>query len=205
MTLDDDNCDIYDVNDKFNDKFNDSQELSFSYSINDIIKIIKLEKQKKYTNNIIISYFVMFVMIICMTSMLILGNNNYNNSDYELYGFYGNILFKYYYITNILWYLGFIFMSIYLIVYILSCSHRKELYNDIAFFKYVKINTITLAYNIILKCSYGIFIFLLTATQNNKTNYNITLYYNYIIIDICMFMLVNEIIKIILSRLNKII
>ena len=132
-------------------------------------------------------------------------NNNYNNSDYELYGFYGNILFKYYYITNILWYLGFIFMSIYLTVYILSCSHRKELYNDIAFFKYVKINTITLAYNIILKCSYGIFIFLLTATQNNKTNYNITLYYNYIIIDICMFMLVNEIIKIILSRLNKII
>ena len=78
-----------------------------------------LEKQKKYTNNIIIAYIVMFVMIICMTSMLILGNNNYNNSDYELYGFYGNILFKYYYITNILWYLGFIFMSIYLIVYIL--------------------------------------------------------------------------------------
>jgi len=49
MTLDDDNCNIYDVN----DKFNDSQELSFSYSINDIIKIIKLEKQKKLIEEII--------------------------------------------------------------------------------------------------------------------------------------------------------
>ena len=149
--------------------------------------------QKKLDNisrNIIRFYLSTVIMISFTFVFLILGYKDYYDtpSDNIIYGSYGHLLFKYYYIINICLYLLFIIFSIYLILYVICCSKISQPIREISFFKFIKINLFILNLNILTKILYGTFIILLSDEVNNQTINKIPKYYNYIIADIIIYM-----------------
>jgi len=152
------------------------------------------DNQKKLDNisrNIIRFYLSTLIIISFTFVFVILGYKDYYDtpSDNIIYGSYGQLLFKYYYIINICLYLLFIVFSIYLILYVICCSKISQPIRDISFFKFIKINLFILNLNILTKISYGTFIILLTEQVNNQTINKIPKYYNYIIADIIIYMI----------------
>lgn len=150
--------------------------------------------QKKLDNisrNIIRFYLSTLIIISFTFVFVILGYKDYYDtpSDNIIYGSYGQLLFKYYYIINICLYLLFIVFSIYLILYVICCSKISQPIRDISFFKFIKINLFILNLNILTKILYGTFIILLSEHVINQTLNKIPKYYNYIIADIIIYMI----------------
>jgi len=150
--------------------------------------------QKKLDNisrNIIRFYLSTLIIISFTFVFLILGYKDYYDTpaDNIIFGSYGQLLFKYYYIINICLYLLFIVFSIYLILYVICCSKISQPIRDISFFKFIKINLFILNLNILTKILYGTFIILLSEHVINQTLNKIPKYYNYIIADIIIYMI----------------
>jgi len=152
------------------------------------------DNQKKLDNisrNIIRFYLSTLIIISFTFVFVILGYKDYYDtpSDNIIYGSYGQLLFKYYYIINICLYFFFIVFSIYLILYVICCSKISQPIRDISFFKFIKINLFILNLNILTKILYGTFIILLSEHVINQTLNKIPKYYNYIIADIIIYMI----------------
>ena len=120
------------------------------------------------------------IMISFLLSFIIIGGIDYYNTSSEqiLYGSYGNILFKYYYIINFCQYTIFMLLSLYLILYIICCYGLCSPVRDIAFFNMLKINLGLFALNIVLKIVYGSCLILLTENNLEISITKIPKYYN---------------------------
>lgn len=153
-----------------------------------------VNKQKILDNssrNIVRFYiFTLIIISFCFT-FTILGYIDYKNtsSDNIIYDYYGKLLFSYYYIINICWYITFILFSLYLILYIICCSSICHPIREISFFKFLKLNLFVLNLNILTKICYCFLIMLLSDYEYKVSLNKIPKYYNYIIMDIIIFMI----------------
>ena len=160
-------------------------------------KQIEYDNTDNTSRNIIRYFITSIIMTSSVFAILIFGGIDYKNTNYDniIYGEYGVILFQYYYIINFCWYIIFFIISCYLILHIICNLSLKEPVREIAFFKFLRLNFLIFSINIITKILFGIFIMLLTDSDNSDNNNNnirkIPKYYNYIIVEICMYMFIN--------------
>lgn len=138
-----------------------------------------------YSRNIIRVFLIKIIVVSILFSIVIIGGIDYYNTDSDkiLYGTNGNTLFKYYYIINICSYIIFLLFSLYLILYIISCSGICTPVREIAFFNMLKINLGLFALNILTKIIYCICLMFLLDNDLNMSFNKIPKYYNYIIIE----------------------
>jgi hypothetical protein len=160
---------------------NDSDSILLNLDMSNIEQI----KLNISSRNIIRLFLMTIIVVSVLLSILIIGDIDYCNTDYDkiLYGVYGNILFKYYYIINICSYIIFLLFSLYLIIYIILCYGVCIPVRDSAFFKLLKINLGIFSMNIFTKLIYCVCLILLTNNDLETTITKMPKYYNYIIIE----------------------
>ena len=166
------------ITDNNNDSDSDSILLDLNMNQHNIQHNVNQKKIDNTSRNIIRFYLSTLIIISFTFAFLILGYKDYydTSSDNIIFGSYGQLLFKYYYIINICLYLLFIVFSIYLFLYIVCCSKMSQPIRDISFFKFIKINLFILNLNILTKILYGLFVILLTNQSTNQTNITIVLF-----------------------------
>jgi len=181
---------------------NDNDSDSILLNLNDNHKIIDNNSRYIVRFYLSTSLIVSFCLII-----LILGYKDYydTSSDKIIFGSNGQLLFRYYYIINICFYLLFIAFSLYILIYIICYLNISQSIRDISFFKFIKINLFILNLNIIMKIQYGIFIILLNNKSNNQAINKIPDYYNFIISEIIMFMIIQSFHYCLIDKINNII
>lgn len=158
-----------------------------------------------YSRNIIRFFLITIIMISFTLSVVIIGGVDYYNtvSDKILYGTHGNTLFKYYYIINICSYIIFLLFSLYLILYIISCSGVCIPVRDITFFNMLKINLGLFALNIWTKIIYCACLMFLLDNDLDTTITKIPKYYNYIIIESIIYFIIQLMNLIFIDRINN--
>lgn len=186
-------------NDNNYDSDLESVLINFNNETQNIANENKKIKYNMYSRNIIIIFFITQIITACTFILTVFGGFDYYNSNLILYGSYGALLFKYYYIINICEYIIFIIFSIYLTLYIIFCIGLCHSSLDIAlcypklditFFNMLKINIGIFAINIILKIIYGISIICLTNNNLEISIMQIPKYYNCIIIENILYFII---------------
>jgi hypothetical protein len=148
------------------------------------------QDQDRNSRNIIRFYIFTFIIITFSFTFLILGYCNYHDtsSDEIIYGSNGVLLFRYYYLINFCWYVIFILFSMYIFLFIFCCLKITQPVRDKTIFKFLKLNSIIFSLNIFTKMLYGLFIVLLNENESKNCINSIPKYYNYIIIEIVIYM-----------------
>lgn len=160
-----------------------------------------------YSRNIIRLFLITLIMISFSFSFIIIGGIDYYNTDSNqiLYGSYGELLFKYYYIINFCQYIIFLLFSIYLILYILCYSGLCSPVRDIAFFNLLKINLGLFLSNFLIKILYGSYLIFLTNNNLETPITKIPKYYNYIIFEIIIYFIIQIVNMSFVNTINNLI